>query len=149
MFTRAQCSRLFVILFAVVQLAGCGNERPKLHPAQGKVTYQGQAVKNASVLFQPQKGPVATGVTNESGEFTLLTNGESGAVEGSHKVSISAVSSGTVNMSVEDYEKTGDLPEIETRSLIPEKYGNFETSGLTAAVTSSPPKNAFNFELSE
>lgn len=45
-------------------------------------------------------------------------------------------------------EENGDeVPETKARSIIPEKYNNAETSGLTATV--APGDNTINFDLSD
>lgn len=58
-------------------LMGCGSAksgRQSVYKAKGKVTFAGGTVPNASVIFAPKaKQPVATGRTNEAGEFVLTT----------------------------------------------------------------------------
>lgn len=128
---------------------GCGGkDGVKLYSAGGKVTYQGQPVKNATVVFQPQKGPVATGTTDESGKFSLSTGASPGAVEGTYQIAVTAVSGGApANMTPEDYAKKGEMPVVERKSLIPEKYAAIASSGLTATVTTTPDKNQFDLSL--
>jgi hypothetical protein len=78
-------------------LAGCGNPNPPTGRVTGKVTWQGQPVKNASVIFAPVTGDKAkespkgaNGRTNDGGEYTLNTFGEGdGAVLGKHRVLVS------------------------------------------------------------
>ena len=77
-------------------LAGCGGPAgPKVAPVQGKITFEGQPVKNGAVIFQPVKvegvkegltGKSASGQVKEDGTFVLSTHGNNdGAVIGKHK----------------------------------------------------------------
>lgn len=74
--------------FALVLLAGCG---PRPVPVKGVVTYEGQALPHAFVLFIPQEagGRDAHGVTNAQGVFHLSTFGSNdGALAGLYKVTV-------------------------------------------------------------
>jgi hypothetical protein len=145
------CYSSALAIWCAMSLVGCGGQAgPKFYSAGGKVTYQGQPVKNATVVFQPDKGPVATGTTDESGKFTLSTGPSSGAVEGKYQIAVTAVSGGDVaNMTPEDYAKRGEMPVTERKSLIPEKYNDIANSGLTATVTTAPEKNQFELSLAD
>lgn len=136
---------------SVLALSGCGGakedewsaKRPKTYKVQGKVTYNGQPVDGAIVSFQSTGTEVrgATGTTNASGEFQLRTfEANDGAVPGTHKVTVtkSVVSGGDPSYFDVDSPNYGKEPPPEaqpsTKHLVPEKYGSFETSGLTAEV---------------
>lgn len=79
-------------LFSV--LAGCGSglKEAVLAPASGIVTINGKPAANIMVQFLPevgkgQAGPTSTAVTNEQGEFDLITDeGKMGAAVGTSKV---------------------------------------------------------------
>jgi hypothetical protein len=65
------------------------------------------------------------------------------------------VSPGRAKVAITAAEAIGDVPsqsevevEIRTRSLIPEKYGSFETSGLAVTVDGSRD-NDFTFDLTD
>src|SRR5262245_62274910 len=74
--------------------AGCGG--PKYVKVSGVVTLDGKPYKNAVVSFQPigtadnpNPGRGSTGLTDENGRFTLVTDdGHKGAVVGTHRVRI-------------------------------------------------------------
>ena len=51
-------------------LAGCG---PRLAPVHGRVTYKGQPLPDATVVFISVHGQIATGVTDAKGQFALRT----------------------------------------------------------------------------
>jgi hypothetical protein len=114
-------------------LFGCSaSDAPKTAPVSGTVTMQGKPLAGAGVTFFPTgKGPMATGNTNENGEFTLMTNRPGdGAPVGGHRVAIGNAEEGR--------RKSG--PNI------PERYGKPDSSGLTAEVKAGQ-KNVFAFDL--
>jgi len=151
-----QLARIGILGAISVGLVGCGGGGPKLGKVKGKVTYNGQPVAGATVTFKPSQGPLGIGTTDASGEFTLTTAGEPGAVLGDHKVFITkhaAREGTTTDMTPEDLAKMARegggaalaLPESE----IPTKYANPATSGLTATVTADASKNVFDFALTD
>ena len=138
-----------LLLAACCALAACyGGDELKLAETAGTVTYQGKPVVGGSVMFMPTEGgPPSVGNTDEQGHFVLSTTGRPGAVVGPHKVSITAVKQ---KANVSDAKLSG-MSEAELRAiqtpLIPLKYGNIQTSGLTATVSEEPDQNQLNFEL--
>ena len=132
---------LFPWLCLLAVSLGCssGGEFPTA-PVKGKVTYKGKEVPNGTVMFVPDKGPAATGEIGKDGTYTLATYGkDDGAVMGRHKVTITAL------------EAMGDqLPEARSPtpgSILPDKYLNQDTSGLTFEVKSGD--NVANFEIGD
>jgi hypothetical protein len=75
--------------FAVVvggALSGCGERRV---PVEGEVTLNGQPVARATVTFTSEDGSkVFSGLTDESGKFTLSGPAGPGAAPGSYKVTV-------------------------------------------------------------
>jgi hypothetical protein len=128
---------------AVLMLAaGCGAKGPTMAPAGGKVTYNGEPLANANVIFVPEGGGLTSvGQTNAEGRFTLSSSTRPGAVVGKHQVAVQAID--------ESKTKTIESGEVSgaRRSLIPEKYGNYAASELTAEVKKDGP-NDFTLELS-
>jgi hypothetical protein len=115
--------------------SGCGGgeEIPDLYTVTGTVTYQGQPVPNADVVFIPDgkpdpkkpAPPRAYGKTDEKGKYELLfLDGEEGAPAGKYKVVVTA------------YKPYGPDDDTETKpqSLIPEKYSSTASSGITKEV---------------
>jgi hypothetical protein len=127
---------------------GCGGEKiPELYPVSGKVTYNGKPVPEAKVTFfldeklDPRKTPQrpCSAIADEGGNYVLYWNGgdNEGAPEGKYKISIIA------------FEKVGPDHDSEQKppSLIPERYGNPNTSGFTKVVKDED--NTFNFDLDD
>lgn len=163
-------------ILCTLAAAGCGGESGptvNLAEATGLVTYQNAPVAGATVTFVPEKGPIATAVTDLEGKFTLMTAGRKGVAVGDCKVSITASAGGgsaeagaptidmttppaspeeakarmealnTMQRDMQQNKKATDQP----KSLIPEKYATAQTSGLKATVTTDASKNNFEFKL--
>ncbi|WP_437206289.1 carboxypeptidase regulatory-like domain-containing protein [Planctomicrobium sp. SH664] len=72
-------------------MAGCSQQEFQLGDVGGTVTYDGQPLVGASVVFQPEGeiGTISTDVTNSEGQYHLSFNRhEKGAIVGNHSVSI-------------------------------------------------------------
>jgi hypothetical protein len=103
-------------------------------PVTGIVTLDGEPVDDAELVFLPDGllsvATVAIGTTGADGTFSLECQYGEGAVPGKYKVDISAVTIGRAG--------------VESR--LPEKYGDSETSGLTAEINADG-ENHFRFDL--
>ncbi|MCS7305346.1 MAG: hypothetical protein NZ602_09605 [Thermoguttaceae bacterium] len=135
-------------LAAGVVLAGCGGSEFQLAPAKGKVTYKGKPLEFGTVIFIPEKGPAAIGQIQSDGTFVLETGTQSGrmrkgAVVGKHKVEIRCLETQRPG-----YKPPADQEMPAGKSLIPTKYNQADTSGLTAEVTAKGP-NEFTFDLKD
>ena len=151
-------SLLLLALWAGCSGSGGGGERVKVYRASGKVTMSGGAVANASVTFSPQeKQPVATGLTDNEGNFTLTTyEGGDGAAAGDYVaiVTKSVASSDPTAASHEAYASgktdASAMHSAEKSSAptsgLPEKYSRVDQSDLKATVTADGD-NVFNLEL--
>jgi len=107
-------------------LSGCGRGKEALHlvPVEGFVLLDHKPVSNASVTFIPEVGPIARGVTDETGAFSLTTRKtKDGAAPGVHQVIVSKTQPAA----------NGDIyaPPIH---LIPERYSSPVSSGLVQTV---------------
>lgn len=106
---------------AVVVLAGCGGDGPKIVPAAGVVTIDGQPLTYGHIQVLPAGWRPASGRIGPDGRFTLTTNAESdGCVVGTHPVVILAG------------EPVG--PEA-TKWHAPKKYADGKQSNLTVTIT--------------
>jgi hypothetical protein len=155
----------FASALAVCIFVGCSKEGPAIAPASGVVTFNGQPLEGARVMFHPQGegARFSHGTTDANGNFKLSTFGmNDGALVGSHKVTITKVEqpadapkfdpaklkeSGYAGM--EGYEKMmgmGKSKAVEPEAQIPEKYGDVATSNMEVEVTTDGP-NEYTFNL--
>jgi len=150
-----------VALMIGVVMVGC-SDTLTVAPASGTVVYQGKPVAGATVVFQSEGGPPAIATTDEQGRFSMNTQGRDGVLPGKAKVTISLVEATEVGNP--NAVMDGDIPSDDpaafeasltsadlaamarARSLIPQKYNHFQTSGLTADVVVGQD-NEFHFEL--
>ncbi len=144
------------LLATFTALAGCGGgagDAPELAPASGTVLYNDKPISGATVTFIIEGKPLATGLTNAEGKFTITTGGRPGAPVGSAKVSIAKASAAAVDMSAmkpEDMakmaqENRGAMPT--PKSEIPLKFGDPVKGGLVATVGTDGAQNVFEFRL--
>lgn len=134
---------------------GCSSDAPPLAQVKGKVTVRDRPIRNATVLFVPEKGPMATGQTDADGNYVLKTGDLTGVALGKSKVAISKVIStppagpmkpeDMMNMQKASEGKKQETPLTEISS----RYANPDSSGLEVSVTSDSSKNVFDFKLSD
>jgi hypothetical protein len=135
---------------------GCGGG-PQLAPVTGRVTYAGKPVKEGRITFYPESGRMALGTISD-GVYTLTTfRPGDGALVGSHKVAIHATRVGPSSLAAPaNAEEEARLsrrggPGVrvivpgKVEWLVPEKYSEPATSGLTAEVKRGP--NDIDFDL--
>ena len=117
--TRFACSCAVAVL-----LIGCGGPaRPKLAQVEGTVTFEGKPLEQGTVVFIPAEGRTATALVID-GRLTDLMTYEPG----------DGLPLGTHRVTVQSVKNSGDM-YAERESLIPEKFGNPEKSGLTVTIT--------------
>ena len=138
-----------VALSMLAVLPAC-SKASKTEGVTGVITYNGEPLADATVKFLPTDatGSQSYGKTNEKGEYklqTLLGAADAGTTPGEYKVTVDCITTvETGNMIEENGE---EKPETVAESLIPAKYNNAETSGLTATV--KPGDNTINFDLTD
>ncbi len=125
-------------VLACVLSLGCGGESgPELGPVSGTVTYNGQPVAGANLIFLSEKGPQATATTDEQGKFTAKTKGSDGVTVGAFKVTVTKVEASGSEMSPEDMMKMGEAKkssETKAKALLPEKYSKVATTDLSFTI---------------
>jgi hypothetical protein len=142
--------RILIWISAVTLLSGCffseRDDRPARVKVSGVVTYQNAPLEAATVVFHPDDhSNAAVGITDEKGRFQLRTfEMNDGAVPGTFTVSIRK-DDGTGVKQVSNGD--GTVTEYEPRLLVPEKYADSKTSGLSVTVVAKE-KNEFQFDLS-
>jgi hypothetical protein len=125
---------LVKMLLVMAAFAGCEiSDAPETAPVQGKVTFQGRPLAHVGVTFFPEsKGPIATGNTDEKGEFTLTT--------------VSPGDGAPVGMNKVTFGKAEEGPAKSGAVAIPERYTRPSTSEFTAEVKPRT-NNVFTFDL--
>ncbi len=132
-------------LGGLILLAGCrpSSSNPDVVPVTGTVTYRGQPVAEANVVFQSsQQG--SFGVTDLQGRFRLQTFAPNdGAMPGDYVVLISKV-----KITPPEFEEDDPryVPPPPPKYLVPQKYSDPRTSGLKASVVRGEA-NDIPFEL--
>ncbi|MFO0790069.1 MAG: hypothetical protein U0805_11495 [Pirellulales bacterium] len=116
-----------LLAFAFVVATGCGRGSASTAKVIGSVTLDGKPLTTGNVITLPTAGRGARGPIKSDGTFELGTFSKTdGAMVGVHKVAVVA------------YESTKRGPEGgDGKLLVPQRYTNPETSGLTIEVTSS------------
>jgi hypothetical protein len=169
MFQSRFCSSVCgLIVVCLLPLLGCsGSDRPELAKASGKVTLNGEPVSGASVMYVPATGGrAASGVTDENGVYRMSSydDPELGVAVGEHRVSVSKIggdgafalspaapapadpNANLVSPIAFKDEDPMNPPKIEY--LVPHKYGNPESSGLTVTVPADG-SDQLNLELTK
>jgi len=117
-------SALLVFILSILS-PGCGDGQMETVPITGIVTMNGKPLTGypGTVSVEPKEGRPATGnIDPETGKFTLTSYKKGdGVIAGTHPVSVIIIG------------QSGE----ESVSLIPEKYGNSSTSGLTVTIDDS------------
>ena len=162
-----RCFTWIMLCFGTLATFGCGGpEGEPTYPVTGTVTRNGQPLPGAIVSFFPETGTPAVGETDASGKYALTTNTkDDGAVVGKYKVTIQKYSQSAdygkvetapseVDITAEDYDEYpagyDEMAESQKaaavpRNLLPPKYENPETSGLTAEVVEG--NNVHDFKV--
>lgn len=150
-------SSIFYVATALMLLLlpACGeseSDNPATYPVTGTVIYQGSPVENATVVLTPIAGNAqgAMGNTDAEGKFSLTTfeTGD-GALPGEYKVRVfkyeivdepdPTSSDEIVDFDEEEYgEDYTGTEEVKSESLLPSRYENAATSGITHTVPQAP-----------
>lgn len=105
-------------------LAGC-RRPPTLVPVEGRVLLDGKPLVTGAIMVQPQAGPAAQAKIQTDGSFRLGTfTPEDGAIPGIAAVRV---------ICRPEVTKPGEERTFG-RSLIPEKYSQFESSGISVEI---------------
>lgn len=129
-----RCGFAFLVLVCVV---GCSGD-DRVAPVTGVVTLDDKPIAEASVTFMPKEGGrPAFGVTDAEGKYELTTFEEGdGALIGNHVVTILAVDEKVSDKATAAAEEHGSLsefmaPQAKQKWIIPERYSEKDTSGLS------------------
>jgi len=128
----ARLAVLCCALLLILPLSGCRpNDKASV---RGKVTLAGKPLVDVLVMFAPEAGPGAGGVTNAEGTYELFTGGAHGK----------RVFTGRCKISINEAEAV-DAKGNRKPVRFPDRYTSNESSGLTAELKVGP--NECNFDL--
>lgn len=121
-------------------IAGCGESGPITFPVTGKINHQGKPLPFGAVMFVPLDGPANSAAIEPDGSYKVQL------VPGTHRIAVVAMPprQGRPDPSQEGGLDTTGFPE--PKSLIPEKYNQYDTSGVQIEVQAAGG-NAINIEL--
>lgn len=124
--------RLVLLLGPLVLALGCGGpSEPKLVQVKGKITYKGQALPGGTVAFLGSGGYRAVAPIMRDGQYSLK------APLGDVQVAVVTRTPTPEKMKKGQRPAVREVnmpPGVNPKSLPPEKYERFDTSGLTATV---------------
>ena len=143
--TNCRCCTLVIVLAAtLLTLPGCSSrvdkwaaKRPKTYPAKGRVLWDGKPEEGVVVSLESKVHNVSSiAITDSTGAFKLKTykTGD-GAVAGEHAVRLE-----------KRIVKDPSAEIVVEVIVLPKKYADPKTSGLTATVAEKGP-NDFTFEV--
>ncbi|MEW4561230.1 carboxypeptidase-like regulatory domain-containing protein [Bremerella sp. JC770] len=160
-----------VALLAMTMAGGCNQSNlPATETVTGKVTYQGDPVENATIVFSRgarniANGEIALGKTDDQGNYTLTTHlsGQSdvaGAIAGTYQVTVSkkvpppGMTEAQYNAKVDAVNQAAQAGSVQPAGLelptlvemLPRKYSSTSDTQLTADVKKDEA-NEISFEL--
>ena len=135
--TFKRLTRSSLVFASISLLIGCAsapNDMPDVAEVSGQVTYNGEALADARVTFQPESGRPSTATTDADGKYTLMYNENTpGAKIGKHTVRISKTN--------DTKDASGEV--VKSEEMLPAKF-NRET---TLEKTVEDKENVIDFDL--
>ena len=167
--------KCLAVLALALFVLGCGPGGPKLYKAGGTVTYNNAPVEGAMVTFLYDDGNFANGSTDAAGKFQLVYVGRpGGAALGKCKVGVTKAAAATSaspgapattakpkteeewkaemarkEAEVNNLKKKMETPVAPPKDLLPAKYADPNTSGLTFEVKADEAQNDFKIDLKD
>jgi hypothetical protein len=138
----------FWLLGLLVAACGCGSNAglPGMVPIRGEVIYKSKPLTEGegTVVYLPTGGGdmrQATGSLQGDGTFELMTmQPGDGAMKGKYTIVVYCYKPHpSATLSREEYDKQLRAGKLDRGSVIPEKYSNPATSGLSDVVDDSHP----------
>jgi hypothetical protein len=153
--SKARCASFFLLVCLAAIVCGCSKSKKlDLTPVSGTVTLDGKPLPDADVTFFYQGSSIngyriSTGKTDAAGKYELKAGAQPGAVPGDFKVTVSRVV--TKDGAAVKLEEGMDMTQLEMQGLakqsLPEKYYDYEKTGLTAKVEKGKSEG-YDFPLS-
>ena len=128
------CQTLALAALSIVCLSGCGG-KAGTKTVSGAISYQNKPVTSGLINFLPKQGrPLGGGIESDGTYSVNLPPGE-------YTVRIDAPAP-----LPEGYKEGQPLPHLGP-PLVPEKYANFNSSGLTATIDDQHGSQQVDFKL--
>jgi hypothetical protein len=127
---------------------GCtSSDQPELGQVTGTITLDGQPLTGVAVVFQPDNGRPARGMTNAEGKYELTYIRQTmGTKVGSNRVEIAPSEEGEESNDVEtgdgEPQPTANTPK-PVKPMVPKRYN----SQSELKVDVKPGDNTFDFQL--
>jgi hypothetical protein len=144
---------LISALLLTLAASGCGDDGGvgPTFPVAGKVTLDDEPLtaKTTIVLFKPDatKGNTTpfepAGSVDAEGNYTLKTKGKNGAPPGWYRAIVTAREE-----AAPEHPQNPKQHRPVSKSLLPAKYGQPETAGLSIEVVEKPAPGAYDLKLS-
>jgi hypothetical protein len=136
-----RCLYLASVTLALGGVAGCGSDGPKIIPIRGEVYYNGEPMKEGTVVYLPKEAGEArqaSGRIQPDGSFVLTTfKNADGVVPGDYNIVVYAFAAQAGNVPTRaELEAAHEAGRPQRQVIIPEKYTIPETSGLSDTVDS-------------
>jgi hypothetical protein len=121
-----------LLLAAIVLSCSRGPRRPATYPVSGTITWKGQPVEGAVVVFVPTGDfEPAAGTTDAAGKYQLTTFvAGDGAQAGEYRVKVSKYETPSNEFS--------EFRAPPLKSVLPVKYDSDSTSGIVLTVSKQP-----------
>jgi len=135
--------RTIGLLGLLLLAAGCDSGEGSLAPVRGTVFYGGVPLRRGTIVFTPDAlrgsdGSLARADIQADGTYCLQTGDTHGAPIGWHRVTIVALEDAPAPAAEHSF--------VIPRSLVPDKYGDPELSGLTCEIKAGQ-ENVIDFHL--
>jgi hypothetical protein len=124
-----------VCLVAFTLAVGCGDGGPVPRTVEGKVTYAGKPLDHGMIMFQPDKGRLASAGLQPDGHYSVSL------APGNYSVFLNAPPK-----LPEGFREGDPIPPPDPNAL-PGKYSQKESSGLAASVEAGSGVQTVNFVL--
>jgi hypothetical protein len=129
------------VLLTTVLTAGCGSSGPTIIPIRGEVLYNGDTMKEGTVVYLPKgsgEARQASGRIQPDGSFVLTTfKNADGVVPGDYNVVVYSYGAQAGNVPTRaELEAAHAAGRPQRQVVIPEKYTIPESSGLSDTVDS-------------
>jgi hypothetical protein len=138
-------------LLALLTVGCSQSEFDEIYPVVGRITFDGEPLveESTTVWFQPDttQGNASTfdalGTVDRDGKYTLRTKGVNGACPGWYKVVVTA----RADTPQHPAGPADSRHRPVARSLLPDRYGQAQTTPLAVEVVAEPDEGAYDLKL--